>query len=334
VPSTSPTQSPSRPSAPPLVIQTEHLDAAPARWLAERCRVEVCPVDDPRFEPLAREAEGLLVRTYTRVDAGLLDRCPRLRVVARAGVGLDNIDLAACARRGVRVVSTPEANSSAVVEYVLALLLDATRPRAFLHEPLSPEAWRATRRELTARRQLCQLTLGIWGFGRIGRRLARAAAALNMPVIYHDLLEIAPEQRHGAAPAGWQDLCARADVVSVHVDGRESNRGLISTDALGRMKSDVIFINTSRGFVVDAWALAEFMIGHPAAQALLDVHDPEPFDATYPLLNIPNVHLSAHIASCTRLAQENMSWVVRDLWAVLSGEAPRHEALPGPSSVP
>jgi phosphoglycerate dehydrogenase-like enzyme len=316
------------------VVQTEHLDAAPARWLAERCRLEVCRTDDPRFEPLAGQAEALLVRTYTKVDEALLARCPRLRVVARGGVGLDNIDLAACARRGVRVVSTPDANTAAVVEYVLALLLDATRPRAFLHEPLSAESWRAARRDLTAARQLCQLTLGIWGFGRIGQRLARAAAGLNMTVIYHDLLEIPPGQRHGASPVHWQDLCTRADVVSVHVDGRESNRGLISTDALGRMKSDVIFINTSRGFVVDARALAEFMIGHPAAQALLDVHDPEPFDATYPLLDIPHVHLSAHIASCTRLAQENMSWVVRDLWAVLSGECPEHEALPQPTTPP
>ncbi len=316
----------------PLVIQTEHLDAAPARWLEERCRLEVCRTDDPRFEPLAREAQALLVRTYTRVDDSLLARCPRLRVVARGGVGLDNIDLAACARRGVRVVSTPDANSAAVVEYVLALLLDATRPRAFLDGPLDPEAWRAARRDLTAARQLCQLTLGIWGFGRIGQRLARAAAGLNMPVIYHDLLEIPPGQRHGASPVDRQELCARADVVSVHVDGRESNRGLISTDALGRMKSDVIIINTSRGFVVDARALADFMIGHPAAQALLDVHEPEPFEATYPLLDIPNVHLSAHIASCTRLAQENMSWVVRDLWAVLSGDPPVHEVPPGPNS--
>ncbi|MFO0375731.1 MAG: NAD(P)-dependent oxidoreductase [bacterium] len=200
-------------------------------------------------------------------------------------------------------------------------MLDATRPRLFLQSAVEMERWKELRQELKARRQLRQLTLGIWGLGRIGKRLARVAGALDMRVIYHDVLEIAPEERWGAEPVGREELCERADVLSVHVDGRASNRGLVGTDALGRCKSDVIFINTSRGFVVDNHALADFMLGHPAACAMLDVHDPEPFDGTYPLLEIDNVHLAPHIASATVLANENMSWVVKDVWRVLSGEA-------------
>lgn len=315
-----------RPGNKPLVVQTEHLDRAPAQWLSQRCELVSCGVDDPRFAALAARASGLLVRTYTRVDGAMLARCPALRVVARAGVGLDNVDVASCRARGVEVVYTPDANSQAVVEYVLALMLDATRPRLFLSEAVEPARWKELRQELRARRQLSQLTLGIWGLGRIGRRLARAAGAAGMGVIYHDLLEIDPAHRHGAEPVSREELCARSDVLSMHVDPRPGNRGLLGTDALGRCKGDVLVINTSRGFVVDNLALADFMIAHPAAQALLDVHEPEPFDGTYPLLEIENVHLSPHIASSTDAAQENMSWVVRDVWRVLSGERPEFPA--------
>ncbi|MCA3004429.1 MAG: hypothetical protein LW650_13115 [Planctomycetaceae bacterium] len=305
----------------PLVVQTEHLDEGAAAWLGERCELVRCSSGDKRFLELLERAEGLVIRTYTLVNRAFLEGAPRLKVIGRAGVGLDNVDVAACQERGIKVFNTPDANTTAVVEYVVGLMLDATRPRLFLQSAVEMERWKELRQELKARRQLRQLTLGIWGLGRIGKRLARVAGALDMRVIYHDVLEIAPEERWGAEPVGREELCERADVLSVHVDGRASNRGLVGTDALGRCKSDVIFINTSRGFVVDNHALADFMLGHPAACAMLDVHDPEPFDGTYPLLEIDNVHLAPHIASATVLANENMSWVVKDVWRVLSGEA-------------
>ncbi|MGD9688907.1 MAG: NAD(P)-dependent oxidoreductase [Phycisphaerales bacterium] len=314
-----------------LVIQTEHLDEAAAAWLGERCRLEKCPSDDPRFQNLVREASGLVIRTYTRVDDQLLDRAPKLRVVGRAGVGLDNVDLAACARRGVAVTHTPDANTRAVVEFVFSLLLDITRPRAFLDVALDTDDWKQAREVLKAGRQLCEMTLGIYGMGRIGRQLARAATALNMPVLYHDLLEIPPAERSGATPVSREELARRSDVVSVHVDGRRSNRGLVDDAFLAFCKPEVVLVNTSRGFVVDPVALAEFMIAHRGATALLDVHEPEPFDATYPLLDIENVHLSPHIASATSLAHANMSWVVRDVWRVLNGEAPECPAAPEPA---
>lgn len=314
----------------PLVIQTEHLDADAAAWLAERCRFEKCDSADPRFAALAAQAAGLVIRTYTRVTPAFLDAAPRLKVIGRAGVGLDNVDLKACAARGVRVVNTPDANSRAVVEFVLALMLDATRPRVFVDRPLEPAKWKSLRQELIAPRQLCEMTLGIYGLGKIGKQLARAAAAINMPVIYHDLLEIPAEQRWGARPVSRDELCANADVLSIHVDGRRSNTNLVGAEALSRCKGDVVLINTSRGFVVDSDALADFLLAHPQAQALLDVHEPEPFPATYPLIDVPNVHLSAHIASATSLAHRNMSWVVKDVWQVLQGEEPQFPAVPEP----
>lgn len=303
----------------PTVIQTEHLEREAAAWLGERCRLVRCGVDDPRFEGLLREAEGLVIRTYTIVDEGLLARAPRLRVVGRAGVGLDNVDQAACASRGVVVLNTPSANTRAVVEYVWALVFDALRPRVFLDRALDAEAWNAARRELVAERELSTLTLGIVGFGRIGSRVGRVGAALGMRVVYHDLREIAGRDRHGCEPVDAVRLHAESDVISVHADGRAENAGLIGAGVMGLWKDDVVFINCARGFLVDEGALAGFLVRCPSACAMLDVHASEPVPVSSELLGLANAHLSPHLAAGTRSAQRNMSWVVKDVWGVLTG---------------
>jgi D-3-phosphoglycerate dehydrogenase len=315
--------------AKPLVIQSEDLNPEPAAWLAQHCELIACPSDDTdRFSELLTDASGLLVRTYTRVNGPLLDDAKNLRVVGRAGVGVDNIDLSQCASRGITVVHTPAANTSAVSEYVTALMFDALRPRVFLDRPLARPEWCSLRYELVAKRQLSEMTLGILGMGRIGQSVARIAGALGMNVLYHDLLEIPEERRHGGArPVFRDELLASADILTVHVDGRAENRRLVNADVLKLMKPDAVLINTSRGMVIDAYALADHMLKHPGATALLDVHDPEPIEATSPLLEIPNVRLSPHIAACTEAAQRNMSWVVRDVWRVLSGEKPEYPAV-------
>ena len=148
----------------------------------------------------------------------------------------------------------------------------------------------------------------------------RYLAGLGMRVIYNDLVEIDQEQRFGAQPVPVEGLFEQADVISVHVDGREENRHFVDERLLGRMRSDAVLINTSRGFVVDSAALAEFLKAHSGALALLDVHEPEPFGQDYPLLGLPNARLYPHLASRTQRAMENMSWVVRDVVRVLKGE--------------
>lgn len=314
----------------PLVVQTETLDAECAAWLAERCELVRCADSETRFADLLSRAEGLVIRTYTRVDEAFLARAPRLRVVGRAGVGLDNIDIPACRARGVAVVHTPDANTRAVVELVLALMLDALRPRLFLEGALSLREWKATRDELIAPAQLADLTLGIYGMGRIGSSVARVASALGMTIVYHDLLDIPPERRSGARPVSREELLRESDILTVHVDERPSNRGLLGAEAFSMCKTGVVFINAARGFIVDARALAQFLVANPGAQALLDVHEPEPFPPDYPLLGLRNAWLSPHIAAATATAHRNMSWVVRDVWRVLSGEAPEFPArIPG-----
>lgn len=309
-------------AARPLVIQTEHLDVSAAAWLRERCDLVVQPADGSAawYDALGRAA-GLVVRTYTRVDEAMLARAPCLRVVGRAGVGVENIDLEACRARGVEVVNTPDANTGAVVEFVLALALDALRPRVYLGRALAPEEWNHTRRALTAPRQLSDLVVGVYGLGRIGSRVARLFGALGACVLYHDLREIPQSERAGAESVGRAELLARAELLTIHVDGRAANRGLIDAAALRLCRSDVVLINTSRGFVIDSAALAAFLLAQPAARALLDVHEPEPLGSTSALLGLSNARLTPHLASCTASAQRAMSWVVKDVWRVLSRDA-------------
>lgn len=309
-----------------MIVQSEHLDAVCGAWLGERADLCVVAFDDPAFEESLAEAEGLLVRTYTQVNASLLERAPKLRCVGRAGVAVENIDIGACRARGVEVVHTPGANTQSVVELMLAFMLDAFRPRVFLEEPLASERWRSLRKELIAPRQLRDLTLGIVGFGRVGSRVAELARVLGMQVVFTELREIPAHERFGAEPVDLDALLAGCDVVSVHVDDRPSNRRMFSGSQFARMQDDALLINTSRGFVIDPLALAAWLRDHPAAQAILDVHEPEPIEAGDPLLALPNARLSPHIGAATATAHRNMSWVVRDLWGVLCGEPAVHPA--------
>ncbi|MCE9589985.1 MAG: phosphoglycerate dehydrogenase [Planctomycetes bacterium] len=318
-------------SPPPTVIVTETLDDTPAKWLAERVNLVWCSHEKTdELKRLLPTAEGLLVRTYTRVDATLLAGAPKLKVVGRAGVGLDNIDVPACRSRGVEVVYTPDANTQAVVEYVTGLMLDTFRPRTAMPAAVSAKEFHQLRKTQVGT-QLDQLTLGILGFGRIGKRLGAVAHAIGMKVIAHDLL---PESELRTAvdyPVEFVDmdtLLARSDVFTVHVDGRESNRNLINAAALAKLKPGALFINAARGMLVDAPALAAWAKHSAAAggRAILDVHEPEPPPADYPLYRLGNVRLLPHLASRTHPALENMSWVVRDVLAVIEGKRPQFPA--------
>ncbi len=317
-----------------LVLVTETLDDTPAHWLAQQVELIRCKTDDPRFAELLRRAEGLIVRTYTLVNDALLDQAPKLRVVGRGGVGLDNIDVPACRKRNVEVVYTPDANTQAVVEYVLGLMLDVYRPRPVMAARIDEARFHQVRK-IEVGKQLDELALGIVGFGRIGKRLGRAAAGMGMKVLVNDLLsEKTLRDEVAKSPAGMYPyefvtasrLYQQSDIITIHVDGRAANRHMISAKVLAQLKPNALFINAARGFLIDNHALAEWAKTHPQALALLDVHEPEPPPADYPLYDIANVRLYAHLASRTHTATSNMSWVVRDVLAVLQGQTPQHPA--------
>jgi phosphoglycerate dehydrogenase-like enzyme len=271
------------------------------------------------FENAIGHIDGLVVRTYTTVDTALLDRAHRLRAVGRAGVGLDNIDQDACRARKIAVFNTPDANTTAVAEYVFSLIFNQFRPLtdSIASQCTLPE-WETLRIDALAPRELNELTLGIVGFGRIGSRVGHIAAALGMTVLYHDLLSIAPPA--GCTQTDLTRVLAEADILTLHVDGRSSNRHLFAADQFDRLKPDATLINTSRGLVVDERALAAWLNKHPRATALLDVHNTEPIQHGHPLLSAPNASLYPHVAAATRSAKERMGWVVRDVWNQLKNE--------------
>ena len=306
----------------PLVVHTETIGNAARIWLEERAEVVAAGADEPTFAELAPRIEGLLVRTYTQVDDALLDRLPRLKVVGRAGVGVDNIDVAACRKRGVEVVYAPASSTHAVSEYVVALLCDALRPRIYLENAEDRKQWSRHRKTLVAGRQFDELTLGILGMGRIGSTVAGFARALGFQTIATDLEPISEDRRHGAAMVPAETLFAEADVLTIHVDGRRANRGFIGEALLGRLKHDAVLINTSRGFVMQHDPLRRILETRADLRAYLDVHDPEPPPEGDRLFELSNAHLLPHLASRTETAMARMSDVVQDIWAVLEGRKP------------
>ena len=320
----------------PKVIVTETLDDRCARWLADRTELVWCSHDQPDFRNQLADAHGLVVRTYTQVDESLLEAAPRLQVVGRAGVGLDNVDVAACTARKVAVVYTPDANTQAVVEYVLALMLDALRPRQELTDAGSARFHNLRKRCVGT--QLERLTLGVIGFGRIGKRVGEVARAIGINLLVNDVLpesQLRKQVEYAYSYVPKDELYARCDIITLHVDGRAENHHLIDAGALRQLKRDCLLINTSRGFVIDPHALRDWALSvrESGGRAVLDVHEPEPPPADYPLWGLDNVRLLPHLASRTDPALENMSWVVRDVWAVLNGDPPKHPApAPGPAA--
>ncbi|MEM8872718.1 MAG: NAD(P)-dependent oxidoreductase [Planctomycetota bacterium] len=315
------------------VLVAEGSAPAPLAWLAERCRVLEVRKDDPTFASALAEADGLIVRSYLPVDDALLDGGPNLKVVGRGGVGIEHIDVAACRARGIEVVYTPDANTRAVAELVAGLMVKLVRPwHAFTSFPTADQ-FTAYRKD--AGEHLHELTLGILGMGRVGHAVSRVAHhGFGMRVLYHDVADVDALIDVPAESVSHEQLVSRCDLLTVHVDGRPDNRGLVAEEELSRNVRWLI--NTSRGMCVDADAVHAALADDRLEGVALDVYDPEPpaADSAYAhiLRDFPDrAILTPHMASRTKTAVQNMSWVVRDVWRVLSGEPPE---APAPTATP
>jgi phosphoglycerate dehydrogenase-like enzyme len=310
---------------PLTVVLAEGLHEECATWLREQLppgsRVVFAGADgEPSLNELLPVAHALVVRTYTKVDAALLARAPLLKVIGRAGAGLENINVQACQSAGVQVVSTPDANTQAVAEYVWGLILHHFRPHSELPRQCSAHTFHSLR-QTEIGREVAELTLGIVGMGRIGKRVACIAHAVGMKVLACDLL---PESdiRAGlpAVPFAFvrhADVYSGSDVISVHADGRAGNMKMLGAAEFALMRPDAVFINAARGLLVDHDSLAAWLQRNNSAHVYLDVHDPEPPPPDYPLWNLPNATLLPHQASRSHSALLRMSWVVRDVLKVL-----------------
>jgi phosphoglycerate dehydrogenase-like enzyme len=311
----------------PVVLVTEGSDSRPLEWLKEQAKVIEIAQADAGFGAALAEAQGMVVRTYTKVNQDLLEKAPKLKVVGRGGVGIENIDVKACRARGVEVVYTPEANTLAVGDFVFGYALQLLRPWAFfkdhIYEPREFKRIRDTVRGL----QLNELTLGILGMGRVGRRVGHIGAlGFGMRVIYNDLIDVSRHLDFPATSVEKERLYREADILSIHVTMLPGNQNLVGEQQLAMLKPTAIVINTSRGEVLDAAALAGAIKAKRIAGAALDVYHPEPPKPDFPLLGLDNVLLTPHLAARTYTALENMSWVVKDVMGVLRGDTPRFPA--------
>lgn len=248
---------------------------------------------------------ALIVRSGTRVTADVLDAGHRLRVVGRAGMGVDNIDVTAATERGVIVMNTPAANSVATAEQTMALMLATTRHTVAAHQTMAEGRWE---RKRLAGTELSGKTLGIVGFGRIGRLVAARAGAFGMHIVAFDPYvseEIALEA--GVTLVNLDELFRDADYVTLHVPSSPDTDNMISTASIAAMKDGVVIINAARGSLVDEEALASALRSGKVRAAGIDVYRAEPPPPDHPLIGLPNVVHTPHLGASTAEAQRDVS---------------------------
>ncbi len=265
------------------------------------------------------DADALVVRSATDVDAELLASAPMLRVVGRAGIGVDNIDLSAATARGVMVVNAPQANIISAAEHTFALLLAQAR-----NVPRGDASIRDGRWERAQLKgvELHGKTLGIIGLGRIGTLVARRAAAFGMKLLAYDpYVSVESARRLGAEVLPLDEVLAQADFLTIHLPKTNETAGLISTEAFAKMKDGVRIVNASRGGIVDEAALVEAVRSGKVGGAGLDVFDVEPLAPDSPLVEEPRIVLSPHLGASTTEAQDKAGTdVAAAVVAALSGE--------------
>jgi (S)-sulfolactate dehydrogenase len=266
------------------------------------------------------DADALIVRNRTQVNADLLRTSLRLKVVGRLGVGLDNIDVEACRSRGIAVIPASGANALAVAEYVIATAMLLLRGAYRSTTEVAAGEW--PRAALGNGRELAGKTLGLIGFGDIGRLTGRLARALGMRVIGFDanIPATAPLwAQEQTERKSFIEVIAEADVLSLHVPLTAATRDLIDAERIRAMKRDAILINSARGGVVDEFALATALREQRLGGAALDVFEREPLPPDSPLDGCPNLILTPHIAGVTRESNERVSMLIAEKVAAALG---------------
>lgn len=267
--------------------------------------VEVKGSDPAALAGALETAEALLVRSGTKVTAGVMAQAPRLRLIGRAGTGVDNVDVEAATRRGIVVMNTPDANSIAAAELTWTLLLAMVRNLVPAAVSLAAGKWERAGFMGT---ELAGKTLGVIGFGRIGREVASRARAFDMNVLVADPFVTEEIARSAGARLGSMDeVIAAADIVTLHAPLTRSTKHMIGAGELAAMKPGARLINCARGGLVDEAALLASLESGHLAGAALDVFEQEPPPADHPLLRHPSVVAAPHLGASTREAQENVS---------------------------
>jgi D-3-phosphoglycerate dehydrogenase len=307
------------PGQEPLVLVADPIAEEGLAILRPHARIEIVSGNRAALERSLGQAVALLVRSETRVTEALLDAAPKLRVIGRAGAGVDTIDVAAATARGIVVVNAPGGNAVAAAEHALALMFALARRIAAADASLKRGEWsrnKYTGSELTGK------TLGLIGLGRVGTEVARRAQGLDMRVLVFD--PYVPDEharRIGLEPVELDALLDGSDFVSLHVPLTEATRGILSAERIARMRPGAFVVNCARGGLVDEAALIAALDDGRLAGAGIDVFTTEPVSADDPLPRHRKVVATPHLGASTVEAQANVATqVAREVLAVLDGQ--------------
>ncbi len=273
--------------------------------------------DRPRIKELLADADALVVRSATKVTRELLEAAPKLRVVGRAGIGVDNVDVPAATERGVLVVNAPTANVMSATEHTLAMMLALARRIPAADASMKRGEWD---RKSFLGVELQGKTLGVIGFGKIGQRVAARARAFEMTVLAYDpFLDPVLARRHEVEPLGLDELVDRADVVTLHTPLTPDTRNILNAERIGRLPAGALVVNCGRGGTLDEVALLAGLESGRIAGAALDVFEEEP-TARHELVKHPRVVATPHIGAQTVEAQERIALeTARMVLAALEG---------------
>ena len=317
----------------PRVFVTRAIAPEAIAKLRKHAIVEVWPRATPppyaQLKRRARDADALLTMVTDRVDAALIAAAPKLRVISNLAVGLDNIDIAAATAAGIAVGHTPGVLTEATADLAFALLMAAARRIAEGDREVRAGKWRTWGPAVLLGHDVFGATLGIIGWGKIGRAMAHRGSGFNMRVLYASRSSEYGGSVAGATRVSMTRLLRESDFVSLHVPLTPQTKHLIGAKELALMKPGAILINTARGAVVDQHALYRSLKSGHLGGAGLDVTDPEPIARRDPLLKLPNVVITPHIGSATYTTRNKMADITTDnIIAVLEGRRPRFCANP------
>lgn len=293
------------------IVITEFLDSEAAGFLDQSFAVfrdDQLAFDPERLRQQVKDARALIVRNRTQVDKALLDAAPKLSVIGRLGVGLDNIDTAACAQRDIKVIPAHGANSDSVAEYAITAILVMMRPVWQVSQTMRDGGF--PRQELGQGREIGGKTLGLIGFGGIGRNVAKRAAALGMTLAAYDPA-FTPEPGLDVSPMPFADCLAASDAISLHMPLTDTTRSMINAETLAMMRPGAVLVNTARGGIVDHDALAASLRSGHLGGATLDVFENEPTTPASLAMfsDLSNIWLTPHIAGVTVEATQRVSWM-------------------------
>lgn len=290
------------------VLVPDNLSEAGLVMLAEAGLTYHAPGKMSRADVLAviGEADGMIVRSGTKADAELLSKASRLKTIVRAGVGVDNIDLAAAEQHNIVVMNTPQGNTIATAELTLALMLALARHVPQAQASMQSGQW--DRKSFTGT-ELRNKTLGVIGFGRVGQAVAKRAIAFDMKVVAYDPF-INPFVGQGMGVEmvnAVTGIWSQADYITLHAVVTPETKHLINTESIAKMKSGVRIINAARGPLIDEVALAAAIQSGKVAGAAVDVYSEEPPPAGHPLIGLPGVIHTPHLGASTDEAQEDVA---------------------------